>query len=395
MNGSYLNLPKIENLVNKRSSNNNKWSLIKRKSKTKLLLIILALILSPYLRLIFSKNLKNEKIIIPSKLTDISEVEKKLNLSLEFIQAYSILFDAAHKGLTQGPKYPFRKIERSHRIHKKGVGVCSIGRKENLYAKEFVEYYMKLGIKKIIIYDDNEINGEKFEDVLKDYIANGNVEIIDIHGFESAQFPSYMDCYKKYGDKFDFLLFLDFDEFVKIENDIDINTFIYNKKFKKCQTIVLNWVMYGDNNLVKYDNRTMIQRFTKPISNWGKGKSIVRTNIPNLIISSTFMIGINTQYFCDSNGNRLFPRSYYGFEVPIKPEAYIKHFYTKTAEEFCNKIIKGDGHFHKKHPERLNVINSRIDTFFTFNSITREKLKIIENCSGMNLKTYRKRMKKI
>ena len=292
MNGSYLNLPKIENLVNKRSSNNNKWSLIKRKSKTKLLLIILALILSPYLRLIFSKNLKNEKIIIPSKLTDISEVEKKLNLSLEFIQAYSILFDAAHKGLTQGPKYPFRKIERSHRIHKKGVGVCSIGRKENLYAKEFVEYYMKLGIKKIIIYDDNEINGEKFEDVLKDYIANGNVEIIDIHGFESAQFPSYMDCYKKYGDKFDFLLFLDFDEFIKIENDIDINTFIYNKKFKKCQTIVLNWVMYGDNNLVKYDNRTMIQRFTKPISNWGKGKSIVRTNIPNLIISSTFMIGI-------------------------------------------------------------------------------------------------------
>ena len=148
-----------------------------------------------YLRLIFSKNVKNEKIIIPSKLTDISKMEKKLNLSLEFIQTYSILFDAAHKGLTQGPKYPLRKREINHSEHKKGVGVCSIGRNENLYAKEFVEYYIKLGIKKIIIYDDNEINGEKFEDVLKEYITNGNVEIIDIHGFESAQFPSYMDCY--------------------------------------------------------------------------------------------------------------------------------------------------------------------------------------------------------
>ena len=108
MNESDLNIMKIENLVNIINSDNNKWPLIKRKRKAKLLLIILALILLPYLRLIFSKNAKNEKIIIPSKLTDISKMEKKLNLSLEFIQAYSILFDAAHKGLTQEPKYPFR-----------------------------------------------------------------------------------------------------------------------------------------------------------------------------------------------------------------------------------------------------------------------------------------------
>lgn len=361
MTESYLNIMKIEDFVDIKNSNIfycNKWIFIKRKNKAKLLLIIITLILCPYLHFSknINKNIKNEKIIFPSRLTDISEMEKKLNLSLEFIQTYSILFDAAQKGLTQGPKYSFRKIERSHTTHKKGVGICSIGRKENLYAKEFVKYYLKLGVKKIIIYDDNEINGEKFEDVLKEYIMSGNVEIIDIHGFESAQFPSYMDCYKKYGNQFDFLLFLDFDEFVKIENNIDINTYVYNKKFNKCETIVLNWVMYGDNNLLKYDNRTMIERFTKPIGNWTRGKSIVRTNIPKLIISSTFMIGINTQYFCDSNGNRLFPSSYYGFEVPNNPKAYIKHFYTKTVEEFCNKINRGDGHFHKNHPERLNVI---------------------------------------
>ena len=321
-------------------------------------------------------------------------IEKKLlNLSLEFIKTYSILFDEAKKGLAIGPKHSFRNIKIIDKNQKKGVAICSIGRKENLYAKEFVEYYLKLGIKKIIIYDDNEINGEKFEDVLKKYIINEKVEIIDIHGFESAQFPSYIDCYKKYGNKFDFLLFLDFDEFVKIEKGVDINTYLYNKKFQKCETIVLNWIMYGDNNLVKYDNRTMIERFTKPSRNWKKGKCIVRTNIPNLIISTTHLIGINTKYFCDSNGNRLFPKSFFEFKVPKKPQAYIKHFYTKTAEEFCNKINKGDGHFHKSHPDRLNVFKSRIKLFFTFNSITYEKLKIIENCSGMNLKTFRKKMK--
>jgi hypothetical protein len=115
--------------------------------------------------------------------------------------------------------------------------------------------------------------------------------------------------------------------------------------------------MYGDNNLIKYDNRTMIERFTNPSKKWNLGKSIVRTNIPKLIISSAHIIGINTKYFCDSNGKRIIPKSYYHFEVPDNPEAYIKHFYTKTVEEFCNKINKGDVHFHKSHPLHLNVLN--------------------------------------
>ena len=317
-------------------------------------------------------------------------MEKKLNLSIEFIKTYSILFDASKKGLTEKPKNSFNEGKLFHITHKKGVGICSIGRKENLYAKEFVDYYIKLGIKKIIIYDDNEINGEKFEDVLKEYIIKGKVEIINIQGFESAQFPSYNDCYKRYGNQFDFLLFLDFDEFVKIEKNIDINTYLYNNKFEKCETIVLNWIIYGDNNLIRYDNRTLLERFTKPSANKKMGKCIVRTKISRLIIASTLMIGINTKYFCDSNGNRIFPKTFFTFVPPKKPEAYIKHFYTKTAEEFCNKINKGDGHYHKSHPKRLYIFKNRINMFFIYNSISDEKIKIIENCSGMNLNKFKK-----
>ena len=91
-----------------------------------------------------------------------------------------------------------------------------------------------------------------------------------------------------------------------------------------------------------------------------------------LIIVSTLMIGINTKYFCDSNGNRIFPKSFSHFIPPKEPEAYIKHFYTKTAEEFCNKINKGDGHYHKSHPERINVFKKRINLFFIYNSIRRK-----------------------
>ena len=359
-------------------------------TNSKILLIILIIIFLFYLD--FPKNISRHlKSTKKEFSSDLIKMEKKLNLAFEFIKTYSILFDTAQKGLTKAPEDSFRSIEKNYRKQSKGVGICTMGKKENLYAKEFVEYYLKLGIKKIIIYDNNEIDGEKFEEVLKEYEINKKVEIIDIQGFESVQFPSYMDCYYKNRNHFDFLLFIDFDDFIKIENDIDINTYLYDKKFKKCETIVLNWLMYGDNDLVKYDNRSMVERFTKPNLNWSKGKSIVRTNINNLIISSSHIIGINTKYFCDSNGNRVFPQTFHQFDIPNKPKAYIKHFYTKTAEEFCNKIIKGDVHFTKNHPDYLNIIKGKIDIFFLFNKITNEKLKIIENCSGMNLNMYRKK----
>ena len=298
-----------------------KWSFFKRKRINKFIIIIILIIIFQYSH-ILKKLIKIKKGIYISKL---SKLERQLSLSIEFIKTYSILFYASKNGLTKKPVISFSDRILAHITHKKGVGICSIGRKENLYAKEFVDYYIKLGIKKIIIYDDNEINGEKFEDVLKEYIIKGKVEIIDIHGFESAQFPSYNDCYKRYGNQFDYLLFLDFDEFVKIEKNIDINTYLYNNKFKKCETIVLNWVIYGDNNLVRYDNRTLLERFTKPYGKINMGKCIVRTKMSRLIIASTLIIGINTEYFCDSNGNRIFPKSFANFIPPKKPEAYINN----------------------------------------------------------------------
>ena len=112
---------------------------------------------------------------------------------------------------------------------KKGIGICVIGKNENLYAREFVEYYQKLGIKKIIIYDNNNLNGERFEDVLNDYIKRNFVEIISIRGLESIQFPIYNICYQSYKNQFDYISFLDFDEFITFnDNNLkNINDYIH------------------------------------------------------------------------------------------------------------------------------------------------------------------------
>ena len=57
------------------------------------------------------------------------------------------------------------------------ICLCVIAKNENLYVREFVEYYFKIGYNKIFIYDNNDKDGETFDTVIKDYIKKNFVKI--------------------------------------------------------------------------------------------------------------------------------------------------------------------------------------------------------------------------
>ena len=59
--------------------------------------------------------------------------------------------------------------------------------------------------------------------------------------------------------------------------------------------------------------------------------------------------------------------------------AYIKHFYTKTAEEYCNKINKGDVQFENANYKNEFKIHS-INAFFYYNNKPKEKMELLEKC---------------
>ena len=79
-----------------------------------------------------------------------------------------------------------------------------------------------MGFNKIIIFEKNEIEGEKINDILEDYLKNNFVDIIDIRGLSSVQIGVYNYCYKKYNHYFDWITFFDFDEYLFIKNNINI-----------------------------------------------------------------------------------------------------------------------------------------------------------------------------
>ena len=50
------------------------------------------------------------------------------------------------------------------------VCLCVLAKLENKYIIQYIEHYKKIGVDKMFIYDNNDLNGEKFDFILMEYI---------------------------------------------------------------------------------------------------------------------------------------------------------------------------------------------------------------------------------
>ena len=255
------------------------------------------------------------------------------------------------------------------------VCICTIGKNENLYAREYVEFYKKIGVNKIFIYDNNERDGEKFDIILNDYIQNEFVDIIDFRGIQAPQLKAMEDCRKKNFRNFDWLIFYDMDEFIFLRNYSNINDFLKQKIFHKCQRIQLNWFFHTDNNLLNYDNRSLAERFPQKYKKWigikiggSDGiKSILKGNV-NIKINNVHYLNSNL-ISCDGFGKF---KEIQGISTNESDHYYyyIDHYWSKSTEEFINKLTKGDVALGNiTYP-----FNGKIDIYFSINDITLNKI---------------------
>jgi hypothetical protein len=225
---------------------------------------------------------------------------------------------------------------------------------ENIYIREFIEHYKSLEVNNIILIDNNNEDGERFEEVIYDYIQSGFVIVENYRNCSICQMKSYEECYYKYKKHYEWLMFFDVDEYLILPNYKNIHEFLEDEKFKNFNIIHINWIFYDDNNLIFYDNRPLQQRFIRPRHLIDKNftnnhiKSIIRSKFNRLIFTNSHtpktrfnrllkvcdVMGnnVNNTYFLDEN-----PAELYNLTVP-----YLKHFGVKTVEEyFKTKMNRG------------------------------------------------------
>jgi len=267
--------------------------------------------------------------------------------------------------------------------------LIGMGKLENNYIREWVEYHKGIGINKIILCDNNAIDGENLSEPIKDYIDSNFVEMD-----ESFRGKSYLqvECYAKHFDnnhmKYDWITINDIDEFIFLEKGsgyINIQQFLDEPIFNDTDNIILTWKYYDDNNILDVENGdySVLKRFTR---NNSFGNNITDSNCLSKAIykgkvERDYKLGVHCiQGFEDSSGRKYVFRKadgnimkfetigycFYNFNKTHFPVS-IHHFQLKSIGEYIkNKMLKAETYDPAKYNFKF---------FFDINELTEEKVK--------------------
>lgn len=135
------------------------------------------------------------------------------------------------------------------------VGIIAIARNEDLYLEEWINWHLGLGFDTIII----GLNDDEF----KPLITNPRVIYEDYTGVEKVQSLAYTELYEKYRGQFDWLLFIDIDEFLMLdEHNASIAEFLDGFD---CDVVRISCKHFSDGDMLDTDGDfRVVERFTQP-----------------------------------------------------------------------------------------------------------------------------------
>lgn len=227
--------------------------------------------------------------------------------------------------------------------------VFACAKNEEGYIREWVEYYLSIGFDKVFIADNNEEGNDLQYQAVKDYVDSGIVQMFDVRGHESVQvlmYSRFCECgnYKWCG-------YFDCDEFFEMGVYNNVKDFLPTLEEYDC--ISFNWVLFGPNGNVFKKEGSIRERFPNPLGPilymkenvfiksivkggegrfkhcWFNGSHIPACENPDI----KYSIGGYNEPYASKTIHAHFPPSY--------KLAYIRHYYTKSYEEWKVKAGRG------------------------------------------------------
>jgi hypothetical protein len=209
------------------------------------------------------------------------------------------------------------------------IALVCIAKNEDHYIKEWVDYHKIVGFDHIFIYQNDW-----------EYLVNDpDVTKIDFNG-EAKQVEAYNDFIKNRSADYDWVAFLDVDEFLVLKQHQDIKHFISD--YSEFEAVGINWKLFGDNGLTDIVNGdyNVLGRFKMAQDSLNPHlKTIVKLGNPDLYMyvhgpsSNIKVVGTDKEVITDEN-NQFNENGFYDI-------AQINHYFVKTKPEFIQKIARG------------------------------------------------------
>lgn len=195
---------------------------------------------------------------------------------------------------------------------------------------EWIVHHFLLGFDKIFIFDHLSVIP------IKAPIFNGKLTICRVnetkHNIKLNFIGRALNVALK--NNADWMLYLDADEYLCINNYTDVKSFLIN--FKEADMIGINWLMFGSNSHVAQPNGLLVENFIKSDIRLNQHiKSFVRPECVKRIV--------NPHYYIISDLSRCY--NVFGFRIPngpfnnmpvpfFKSPAYVAHYYVQSEEEY-------------------------------------------------------------
>ena len=238
-----------------------------------------------------------------------------------------------------------RNVERK----KYYSSVCAIFKNEANYLQEWIEYHKVIGIDHFYLY--NNFSADAYQEVLKKYVYNGEVTLIE-WPIKQGQMSAYADCARRFANETNWIAYIDLDEFIVPNEDVNLNDILV--KFEKKRPVVIAyWRLFGTSGLLSRDTKgLLIEDFYLC---WRK-----YTNIGKCFFNTAYDYAedlkenVHMHYrWARWEKQKLPAVNFYDKIICCgvnrakskQPPVQINHYFTKSYEEYLAKVSRGDAFF--------------------------------------------------
>jgi hypothetical protein len=205
------------------------------------------------------------------------------------------------------------------------------------YLEEWIEYHLLVGVQKFFIINNDSDDGP--EEVLAPYIAAGIVDFSSVpgRGNQTAIYNMWLPVMRKVTF---WVAVIDVDEYLVPLASRSVAEIL--RGFEAFVGIMINWVVYGWNGILRKEPGLVIERF-KRHTNWNHPQNRYTKSISNP--RRTWSLGIHDALYMGNNlsVNSLGQpnRIWYMHREPVHEVLRINHYFSKSKEEFVKKRTRG------------------------------------------------------
>lgn len=225
-------------------------------------------------------------------------------------------------------KFYFEKYEEEEKNidFKHYVSLCLLVKDEDEYLQEWIDYHVNL-VDHIYILDNESKN--PVSDIVASMSKNvqDKITVIDFQSTENTQEDANNYFLSVYGNETKWAIFIDIDEFI-VTNCGTLKDIL--KDNEKYGSILCQWVTYGASGQAKKTSGPVMQRFTITADDYdkkNKGKMFFQTNRVDKIYRYNPVMRVGNKYLYNEMNN--------------KDLFQLNHYYTKSYEEWKNKMKRG------------------------------------------------------